>query len=113
MLPVLTVNFYNATDGKWTGPMGQRIELTVYEGLPPVAKSHQFNPGEAWAYQAKSDIKYKIKSCTLTKGWPTFEGEMKVSPRLPGAADIYIVESNHALAFNISREWPLRFPDKL
>ncbi len=103
------VTFYNHTDGKWAGANGHEIEVTVYEGLSPNGTSHRIKLGDSWSYPRKTDIKYKIKSCTVTKGWATYEGKVYGH----ASHSLYIVESNHALSFNVAHEWPPKFRDKL
>jgi hypothetical protein len=103
------VTFFNRTNnGKWTGT-GHEIEVTVYEGLSPIGKSQKIKVGDSWSYERKTDIKGKIRSCTVTKGWEPFE--QKSYGR--GAMSYYVVESNRAMGFNVALEWPPRFPDKL
>jgi hypothetical protein len=103
------VTFYNRTNnGPWNAA-GHEIEVTVHEGKSLVGTSKKIRLGDNWSYERKTDIKYKITSLTVVSGWEPFKSEVYGS----ASATFHVVESRHGLKFNISLEWPPRFPEKL
>lgn len=106
------VVFYNCTDtmAKWSGSGGQTITVQVSDGLLPT--SHDVRSGDHWIYNAKSSkVKVKFKSKTYTRGFESFTETHYSCDKM--SRELYIVESNHKMTFNVALEWPPRFPDKL